>query len=164
MDSGAMEIAKILKISMLSHGPQPSLPDRVFGRPNHVFACIWTSKPCPNHVFGRPKHVLGRPNHVFGCQNHVLGRPNHAFGCFACFGAWRARPGVALPGFEGDDRGGPRLANSFRALETAVWQRLDAALTGSRSYFGALVPAGKSDFWRPGTHFWPTRPTPARRI
>ena len=61
--------------------------------------------------------------------------------------------GVALPGFEGDGLGGPRLANSFRALKTAVWHRLDAALTGSRSYFGALVPCKKLDFWRPGMHF-----------
>ena len=145
-----MGIAEILKKPMLSHGPQPSLPDHVFGRPNHVFACIWTSQPYANHVFGR--------------QNHVLGRPNHVFRCFACFGTWRARPGVALPGFEGDGRGGPRLANSFRALETAVRQRLDAALTGSRSYFGALVPCKKYDFWRPGVHFYPTGPAMARQV
>ena len=99
------------------------------------------------HAVGRPNHVFGRPVHVWDMQTMYLDGTSDVqtmhFGVFACVGAWRARPGVALPGFEEDGRGGPWLANSLGALETAVRQRLDAALTGSRSYFGALVPCKK---------------------
>ena len=68
------------------------------------------------------------------------------------------RAEAALPGSEGDGLGGPRLESGFRTLETAVWHRLGAALAGSRSYFGAPVPGKKSEFFHPGTGFWPTGP------
>ena len=63
-----------------------------------------------------------------------------------------------------DAQSSRRPLGSFRMLKTIVWQQLDAALTETWSYFGALVPVEKLDFWRPETHIWPTRPALARGI
>ena len=59
---------------------------------------------------------------------------------------------------------GSRPLGSFQALKTVDWHRLDAALAGSWSYFGAPVPGKKSDFLHPGTDFWPTGPALAGRL
>ena len=60
-----------------------------------------------------------------------------------------------------DTQGGRRPLGSFRTLKTIVWHRLDAPLTETWSYFGALVPAEKSDLDTPGLIFGPPgRPCP----
>ena len=59
---------------------------------------------------------------------------------------------------------GYRPLRSFPALKTVDWHRLDAALAGSWSYFGAPVPGKKSDFLHLGIDFWPTGPALAGRL
>ena len=131
IDSGAMEMIKILKKSILFHGASP--PCQVMAGP-------------PNAWFGPPNTWFGPPNtwlriHGLDLQMHGLDIQMHGSRCI--YMGW----------------------SSFRELETAVWHRLDADLTGSGSYFGLPVSSKKTDFYRPWVSFcsiWPVRPRQAQ--
>ena len=60
-------------------------------------------------------------------------------GVFACVGAWRARPGVALPGFEGGRPGRP-----------AAGEQLSGAENCSLAPFGRRSDRISVVFWCPG--------------
>ena len=112
---------KILKKSMLFHVPSPAY---------QVMESI--------QIHGLDTQIHGLAIQTHGLDIHIHGLGIEIYG----FGTCGGRPEVALPGLGGDGPGGPRLAGS-RALKTTVWHSLDAALTGSRSYFGLPVPSEK---------------------
>ena len=121
---------KILKKSMFFHGPSP--PCQVMQKKWPCRAptgTAWAARGSKYMVWTSKYMVWTSKIHGLDLQIHGLGRPEGT-----------------LPGPGGGGPAGPRLAGSFRALKTTVWHRLDAALAGSRSHFGALVPCKESDF------------------